>query len=410
VRSDGSCERTIIQPRQGYLPRVARPPDAALDSAELSADWIREWTSVTGADRPPQAAPDDEPLGKHEYFKARGTFESPADIPLHYLYVNKAEPELGLSALTRQFARTDFGLFVEYRWQETVTNAVTRARFVEGIEEFLQVIGPCVTSGLPDALGDDYDAAPLVTFLQKEAPAGIKELAATYYDARLHRLSEEATYRQLIEVLKQRGFVWKEKAKDPIEEIVKVVIQKYVRRADGKSITADDANKILDLIGNFDWKSHNEKFGFEEGKLEAAFNSAFGIYPLINLSNGTESFDYSLELPGTMLESNGRLRKPNQTFWKFSVDDTFPVGYEMTARSVAYNLDAQKKVCGRVVVGDGRAVEEFINLVGRDGPLLEAVRNACVQGKLDPIESLRPGEHVSAPELRAVKALLGAKR
>ncbi|HVU89773.1 MAG TPA: hypothetical protein VHD36_20755 [Pirellulales bacterium] len=410
VRSDGSCERTIIQPREGYLPRVARPPGAAPDSTDLSPDWMAEWTSVTGAERPPKKAPDNAPLGKYEYFTAHGTFKSPAEIPLHYLYANKATPESGLSALTREFERTDFGLFVEYRWKETVTNSVTRERFLDGIAGLLQIFGPYVTSGLPDALGDAYDAAPLIRFLQDEAPAGIKELATTFYDARLHHLGEDATKRELIEVLRRRGFGWDEKAKDPFGKLVEETVQKYVRRTDNKPMTKEDVATISKLLNEFDWKSHGEKLGFEEDPFVHALDSAFGIYPLISVLGDAESFDYSLELPGTIIETNGRLRTPNQTYWKFSAGDTFPSGYEMMARSILYNRDAQEKLCGKVVVGDGRSVEEFIKLVGRDGPLLKAVREACKEGKFDPIQNLRANDKLSASQISTAREFLRSGR
>ena len=81
---------------------------------------------MSGAKRPPGDAGDNAAITDHPYFKAQGKFASPSDIPLHYLYLDKSRPEAGVSNLVREFQRTDFGLFVEYRWKESITNDVTR--------------------------------------------------------------------------------------------------------------------------------------------------------------------------------------------------------------------------------------------------------------------------------------------
>jgi hypothetical protein len=52
----------------------------------------------------------------------------------------------------------------------------------------------------------------------------------------------------------------------------------------------------------------------------------------------------------------------------------------MKARSLVIDRDGQKKALGRVAIDDQEKALEFVELVGNDGPLLEAVRNLKESG------------------------------
>lgn len=75
-----------------------------------------------------------------------------------------------------------------------------------------------------------------------------------------------------------------------------------------------------------------------------------------------------------MIESNGIAFGNGRTRWKFTGDQIFPDGYEMMARSVVIDRDGQKKALGRVAIDHEEKALEFLELVGDDGSLLEAVR------------------------------------
>ena len=47
----------------------------------------------------------------------------------------------------------------------------------------------------------------------------------------------------------------------------------------------------------------------------------------------------------------------------------------MKARSIAIDREAQKKVLGRVVIDDAAKAMAFMEVVGREGPFLGAVRD-----------------------------------
>ena len=67
----------------------------------------------------------------------------------------------------------------------------------------------------------------------------------------------------------------------------------------------------------------------------------------------------------------------------------FPDGYEMKARSILIDRDGQKKVLGRVAIDDETKAIEFMETVGREGPLLEAVRKLRQTGDR---KRTQPGE------------------
>jgi hypothetical protein len=97
IEADGSCVRTIVQPKGEFLPDEALKPE-----------WNARWQSVTDTDMPAAAVPPDlspapassafgisfrfEPNKRH-YFKASGKFSSPEQIAPeqiapHYRYAD----------------------------------------------------------------------------------------------------------------------------------------------------------------------------------------------------------------------------------------------------------------------------------------------------------------------------------
>ena len=110
--------------------------------------------------------------------------------------------------------------------------------------------------------------------------------------------------------------------------------------------------------------------------VKRAFLRMAGLYcPSVSL--------FSMDLRTTnsrsaFLESSSRQMargpKAGRTRWKFAGERLFPNGYEMKARSIEIDRDGQKKILGRVVIDDETNAMEFMEIVGAEGPLLEAVR------------------------------------
>ncbi len=101
-----------------------------------------------------------------------------------------------------------------------------------------------------------------------------------------------------------------------------------------------------------------------------------GLYniPLAFLFRGSPRFDFALQLPGEIIESNGTVLENGRTRWSFTGDEMFPDGYEMKARSLEIDREWQRKALGRVAIDDREKALEFLELVGDDATLREAVR------------------------------------
>jgi len=393
VHADGTCERTIRQPQRGFLPDDARPPGAPDETDQIAPGWIARWQKVMGAKRPPASVVDRAPLDSHPYFEANGIFAAPTDIPLHYYYCNKHNPAAGASQLERQYERTDFGLLVEYRWKESITNNVTREQFLAGVNKLLDYVLPPFASGLPLALGEQYETKPLADFISGAGRAELVELASSFYDARLHRLGDTETSARLIGVLNRAGFTWVPCDK-PIDNLWEQVLKKFLQRRDGKPLSADDLPEINRQLNEFDWDNRFKTVAGQpatapsKDESDRLLAAALGPYPLSLIFNRTSQFDFALTLPGALIETNGLIVGSAQTVWRFTDADTFPLGYAMRARSIVFKSGVQEKLLGRRAVDGLSAAAEFIELVGHDGPRLKAVQQAFAEESLAPIGGL----------------------
>ncbi len=106
-----------------------------------------------------------------------------------------------------------------------------------------------------------------------------------------------------------------------------------------------------------------------------AFLRMVGLYfPFAFLfAGGPPEYEFVILLPGELVETNGTGTSGGRTRWNFTGEWLFPDGYEMKARSVFIDRDGQSKILGKVVIDDQTKALEFMDVVGREGPLLEAV-------------------------------------
>ncbi len=128
-----------------------------------------------------------------------------------------------------------------------------------------------------------------------------------------------------------------------------------------------------------------------------------GLYnfPLAFLLRGSPRFDFALRLPGELTETNGTVFTNGRTRWKFTGDQMFPDGYEMKARSLEIDREGQKKVLGREVIDDEEKALKYLELVGNDGLLLEAVRKLKETGDRGALDD---------DKVRSSEQMLRAKR
>ena len=192
-----------------------------------------------------------------------------------------------------------------------------------------------------------------------------------------------------------------------MDRLVDDVFLRYLRRHDGKPLTVAEVRQVQKTIDEIDWKAVEADASDEPGgPLDLLAESIFGVYPMLILFGHEEMFDFTVQLPGILLDTSGLILAENRTCWQFTASDTFPQGYHMTARSVVYSTDVQKKLLGRIAVANARTAAQFIDVVKRQGPLLDAVQAACAQGNLEPIRTLKSTDSTEQSRIRQLQQLL----
>ena len=203
IRENGSCERTTIQPRLGYLPSEARQGET------LSSDWIKRWNSVVPLEGPDAMPAPGEPLTKYKYFKAQGEFASPDEIPVHYRYLGKTD-EAGHSELEREFTRTDFGLLVDYEWAETLTNNVTLENYLANRDKLLDQSLPEFARVIHDNLGRKYETRKLEEYLVTDLRSILVEVSLAYYDVAANKRPNREMFERMGTIARRHELEWPE--------------------------------------------------------------------------------------------------------------------------------------------------------------------------------------------------------
>jgi hypothetical protein len=393
IHSDGSCDRMIWQPKDKFLPEGALEPE-----------WNARWKTVSdGIGRP--GGSDSKALKDDcKYFIARGSFNSPREIPPHYHFAVDLVPDAGASELERTYERIDYGFCVEHRWQEKITNIVTLPGFLKARDELLDLLLPAYIEAIERIFGNDYDVSRLANHLRVNGRRFLENVCLILYDAlaRGRVLGEDGTpdvalTKHLFDEAEHFGLDSKlfVGMMDPKESdrmagmFFGQLIVQYFRRHDGTAVTATEADALIQAIQRGhryekEIQEQSKRIGDRlkgDKKLEMRVNRAVlqmaGLYvPLqFMFAGGPPEYEFSIFLPGELMETNGTRLKAGRTRWKFTGSQMFPDGYEMKARSIQIDRDGQKKTLGHVVIDDETKAIDFMEAVGRNGPLLEAVRN-----------------------------------
>ena len=254
-----------------------------------------------------------------------------------------------------------------------------------------------------------YDTARLEAFLPTEGRAMLVDLSLAYYDVAANKLPPSELNNRCRAIAERHQLHWSIAKADErpavlegIADCATQILVKTLRHADGTPIDREEADAIF---SGKDEPSAEGQPGnaADEDKWDFPPVPLFGVYPWLRIFQGPEQFEFALELPGKIIETNGIIVDPTHSLWRFTADETFPTGYRMSAHSVVLDKDAQRKVLGRVIVDDAPSANRFVRLVGHEGLLFEAVQDVFASGKLDAIHQLDPDAH---PELRArIKSL-----
>jgi hypothetical protein len=411
VHPDGSCDRTVTQPKSQAL-----PPEA------LKPEWNARWTSVKELSGPPGSPPSGSTDETDKYFTARGSFRSPRDIPPHYRSADDEFPGAGASELRRAYERKDYGFVVEHRWSETVTDIVTLPGFLEARDKLLDILLPMALRFIEEEFGPGYDLSGLSTFVRRDVRRALEEASLLLYDAgvrrrvgRGDRTMDPELAAKLVALSRRLGLdpldangklVADEEAVRRRDEFFRRVILQHVRHRDGSALDRSEADAVIARARsdpNF-FKTderQQERLKRFAGPLAVRVMGLYG-YPLGFLFRWRPRFDFALQLPGELVESNGTVFRNGRTRWKFADEEIFPDGYEMKARSLVIDRDGQKKVLGCVAIDDEEKALEFVELVGDDAPLLEAVRKLKETGDRGALDE---GKFQSSERIQRAKRL-----
>ena len=121
--------------------------------------------------------------GRRKYFIARGSFNSPREIPPHYHFADEEVPDAGASELERTYERKDYGFVVEHRWQEKITNIVTFPGFLKARDELLDMFLPVYIEAIEKVFGKDYDVSRLVNHIRANGRRFLENVSVIFYDA-----------------------------------------------------------------------------------------------------------------------------------------------------------------------------------------------------------------------------------
>jgi hypothetical protein len=418
LHPDGSCDRMIWQPKDWFLPDEALTPEwksyqealqkpgvkvLAVEPELFKPEWKARWKTVSDTDGPHGGSRSGRGNPQCQYFIARGSFRSPRDIPSHYRVLAPELPEVGASELQRTYERKDYSFVVEHRWSEKITNIVTLPGFLKARDEGLDLVLTWTIESIEKEFGGAYDVSRLATYIRTDVRRFLEDGLLILYDAAVrHRIlrddgtmDPELTGR-LAELVKRFGF--EPLVRDPKKgveglapeidrwflEACRRMVRKQVRHRDGTALTEAEADALIKRAEKSPtaWKpDERQEKQFQHGTGLALLRMT-GLYdPLAFLfMGGPPQYEFALRFPGELIETNGTILGAGQTRWKFSADQMFPDGYEMKARSLAIDREGQKRVLGRVAIGDVEKALEFLDLIGDDESLLDAVRKVRETG------------------------------
>jgi hypothetical protein len=430
IHPDGSCDRMIWQPKDKFLPEQALKPE-----------WNARWKEVSDAGRPPVGFDRKPSSDDCHYFMARGSFKNPREIPPHYRFTDANCPEAGTSELERAYETMDCGFVVEHRWREKITNIVTPAGFLKAYDELLDVFLPPYTEAIEKVFGNEYDVSRAVTFLRTDVRRFLEQASHILYDAAVRgklmderRQLDPAMCKNLFDAAERCGIDPKwlvdafalpanDKEKTQAEKrLFGSLFVKYFRHRDGRMLTLAEADALAQAVlveHRYDKALEEQGKPLEETlqkdeqlkkRAGRAFLQIVGLYSGFQfLFTGGPRYEFAMALPGELVETNGLGTQGGRTRWKFTSDELYPSGYEMRARSVVIDRDAQRKTLGRVVIEDVATARQFIAIVGQDGPLLEAVRKLHRTGDRKAVREVKASSYEEALRVRKLRGILFAE-
>ena len=409
LAADGSVTRAIYQP---------------LDETPLEAQDPRLWTAVTYAEEIPpdkwtgsiRDLPPAEMDKDHSYFAAWGRFASPEKLPETYL--KPAPRGLPDGRLVVDYQRDDYTLVEEYRWRETLTDIVSLDDMHRSRRQFLDVVIPLVHRCLESALGPDYDVDGLTEWFNTTGRDFFVELTDAFFEAGTrnqlppshewkHTMADVCA-RYGINLRDPQGqLLGEERAREVVAGFAAGVIRRRVKRRDGQPVSEKTVNDLLKWVNLRDHpQSDSPRLARLDGLAQQIVAEQYGsqqkfeelIMPLgarmlglyrVEVVGPPRLFDYALQMPGVIVETNGQLLSDDRVRWQFEAVQAYPYGYAMECRSLVPRSDRQRRITGSEPIQSRADMLAFVAAVEGDFVLDDALRACIKQRSAEPLYDAR---------------------
>ncbi len=391
VHPDGSVDRAIAQSTD-LTPAAAQRPGIWRETRMAKTGPEDPWDGSLGA-LPAAANKDEEKL-----FAASGRFQTVAAIPDHY--VEMAKDGVAASRLVRTYTKRDLGLVTEHVWTETLTDIAGLDEMAKAREELAKINMKLLRAALDEGLGRDYEFQDYVRWVGETELDFFEVLTDAMVQVRAAGGSppDDEAAKKLFEAIAARhglAGVFEDDLEDKMEALLTRRTGALIRRRDGASLEPGIVDRIVQAvlqIGkggdegliSFDDQAESAKFragmsrvvdsefgGQEalEKKGEILFERMLGI----TFAGSDRPYDFSLTLPGTIVETNGTLESDSRVRWTFDLEEAFAFGHTMRCRSIEPNLTAQRAALGADRVTTRAATLRYVALVDGQDEVLRIV-------------------------------------
>ncbi|MFN0056305.1 MAG: hypothetical protein ACKV0T_29515 [Planctomycetales bacterium] len=412
--ADGKVTRAVFQPR-----------DETPQEAQHPALWRRMTASK---ERPPERwpraiadLPDFPADSEHPYFVADGEFESAANLPATFF----AKPPAGIppGKLVVATERLDFVFVTEHRWNETLTDSVSLPDLKRACEELSELAVELATTVLKEDLEEACDISSLADWGRSDGKAWLTAAALEFYASGARRELNDADRmsRRFADLCLPFGLVLTDPGGNPlaleewtqaVRDFLRQLLQKHVRRPDGRPLPAEELDRILSALNDDGNATSPDQAAAQQQRFEKLFkkfcDERFGgtkefeqhVWGLVTRIVGLyyarllappRRMHYTLSAPGRILSTNGELLSDRAVEWSFRDLDAFPLGYRMECRSLTVDKDRQKQLLGRQPLDTFPKQTQFARLVASDGDLQRALRACHEAEQLTPLWEYRKG-------------------
>jgi hypothetical protein len=423
---DGSIERAILQP--GF----ATPEEAQESSAWEKVGWTHErsFADFSGGIRDIELSEN----GK-DYFAAWTKVDSESELPDHY--IKYAVDEDFSSHFERQFERRDYGLVIEYSWQEKLTDVVTLNDFRKARQELIDLLCEVAEATLADSLGEEHDTKKLTDWLRNEGAAFAIDATDVLYDlasSKVRPISDdaagEAFKQRIIQLSREHGFeeMFDESGKFQDKAVLKManeLIETTVSRRDGKPRDDGVVKGIIGAAGLSNEYNKStvarklrqswvgvieERYGGQkafEKQVTKLGTRIQGVHGGL-ISGSPEQFRFVMDFPGVVVETSGVLLSENRVRWQFSGVDAWPSGFSMTGRSLLDNSTGMDELKQWRNSLSRESVTMYLDLVAGDQRMIDVMQKCRKARDLSPLEDFieTSGDATVAAAARKVLRLL----